>query len=143
MSDNPSFLIVKDGLAALRDLGTVQDENGVQYPQHVIRVDGTPLGSASPMPVQSAPFPLKSCTKGTMGVAATIIVPVSTTRRWLIVYNRSATGEIQDIGASNVTVGGGIPLYPGAGFMFDGAGAAGPIYGITTVPNSAFSFVEG
>lgn len=143
MPDADSVLIVLDGLAAAQKLGTVSDDNGVQFSQHVMRVDGAPVALAAPMPVRSAPFALTSCARGTMGTAATVIVPASPTRRWLIVYNRSVTGETQDIGAANVTVGGGIPLYPGAGFMFDGAGAAGPIYGVTTAAVSAFSYVEG
>ena len=90
-----------------------------------------------------ATTPLKNSDSGTMGQTATPIVPFSTTRKWLMFSNRSKGSEIQDIGPADVTVGGGIPVFPGGGFLFNGTGACGPIYGITTVPNSPFSYVEG
>lgn len=90
-----------------------------------------------------APFPLTNSAAGTMGTSATIIVPASATRKWLMITNRTTGGDTQDIGSSNVTVGGGIPLVPGGGFLFAGPGAAGPIYGITTAASSAYSYVEG
>lgn len=80
---------------------------------------------------------------GTMGTSISIVVPFSAARRWLMITNRTAGSETQDIGSSNVAVGSGIPLVPGGGFMFSGAGAVGPIYGITTAASSAFSYVEG
>ncbi len=93
--------------------------------------------------VNQAPTALTNSAAGTMGVAAAIIVPASGTRKWLMITNRTAGNETQDIGSSNVTVGGGIPIAPGGGFLFNGAGAAGPIYGITTTAGSPFSYVEG
>lgn len=92
---------------------------------------------------QTSSFPLTNSVAATMGTARALIVPFSATRRWLMITNRTAGAETQDIGSSNVTVGGGIPLVPGGGFLFNGAGAAGPLYGITTAAGSAFSYVEG
>lgn len=92
--------------------------------------------------VAPASFPLTNSAAGTMGVAAAIIVPASGTRKWVMITNRTAS-DTQDIGSSNVTVGAGIPLSPGGGFLFNGAGASGPIYGISTAAASAFSYVEG
>lgn len=85
----------------------------------------------------------KNSQPGVMGQAATLIVPFNALRKWLMISNRTTGTETQDIGSPNVQVNGGIPLAPGGGFFFNGAGAAGPIYGITTVANSPFSFVEG
>jgi hypothetical protein len=93
-------------------------------------------------PVSQTSRSLKSSHTGTMGTTPAIIVPYSATRSWLLVSNRSATYEMQDIGPADVTVGGGIPLAAGAGFLFQGSEAVGPIYGVTTAPNSAYSWVE-
>jgi hypothetical protein len=112
--------------------------------------------SAQPSPFTSPPagtgtntFPAptqftnsKPCTMpaGTAGV----IVPYSDSRRYVVIFNRSTGTETQDIGSSNVVVNGGIPLAPGGGgYTLNGAGAAGPIYGITTVGGSPCSYVEG
>jgi hypothetical protein len=108
-----------------------------------IEVSGDTVSSSNPIPTNQAPTALTNSAAGTMGTSASIIVPASGTRKWLMITNRSAGSETQDIGSSNVIVGGGIPLAPGGGFLFNGAGAAGPIYGITTVSGSPFSYVEG
>jgi hypothetical protein len=55
MADSPSVLIVKDGIAANRNIGTLVDDAGVQYPQHVVRANGAPVTTAAPLPVADAP----------------------------------------------------------------------------------------
>jgi hypothetical protein len=95
------------------------------------------------VPVFPQAFPLTNAVAGTMGLAPAIIVPASAARKWLNITNRSTGAEVQDIGPANVAVGSGIPLYSGAGFLFNGAGATGPFYGVTTIASSPFSYVEG
>lgn len=104
---------------------------------------GSGGSGSNPTVVSQAPSALNNSAANTMGTTATIIVPASATRKWLMITNRTAGSETQDIGSSNVTVGGGIPLAPGGGFLFNGVGASGPLYGITTVAGSPFSYVEG
>lgn len=114
-------------------------------------VNNADVSAANPLPVtmagggggaSAAAFALTNSASGTMGVTASVVVPYSATRKWVMITNRTAGAEIQDVGSSNVTVGGGIPLTPSSGFLFNQAGAAGPIYGITTVANSPWSYVE-
>ncbi len=145
MVDTTSTLVVRDGSSPplTRNLGGTNDVNGSFYPEHNIRSDGTLVGAAWPFPVVTGSSALTNSASGTMTTAAAIIVPFSATRKWLAVSNRTIGVETQDIGSSNVVVGSGIPLQPGHTFTFTGTGAAGPIYGITTVVGSAFSYVEG
>lgn len=119
------------------------DGSGNVVMQSIPRINGAQVSSANPMPVASAATSLVNSASGTMTTAVSIIVPFSATRQWLMITNRTTGTEVQDIGSSNVTVGGGIPLAPGGGFLFDGPGAAGPIYGIAGVSGSPFSYVEG
>lgn len=88
----------------------------------------------------SAPSNSSTCTVPT-GTAA-IVIPLSNTRKWVMITSRTTGTEVQDIGSSNVIVNGGIPLAPGGGFLFTGLGAKGPIYGIAPIA-SPCSFVEG
>lgn len=108
-----------------------------------VEVAGLPVSAANAMPVQAAASALINSAAGVVGTSAAILVPFSSTRKWLMISNRSQGTETHDLGSANVTVGGGIPVAAGGGFLFSGAGAAGPVYGITTVPGSAFSYVEG
>ncbi len=100
------------------------------------------MNPAQPVGQPSLPTALVNSTAGTMGLTAVIVVPYSATRTWLMFSSRTTGTETQDIGSSNIAIGGGIPIAPGAGFVFNGPGAAGPIYGITTVASSPFSYVE-
>lgn len=99
--------------------------------------------AGDPMTTSLTPFPLTNSVSGTMGTLTTVVVPYSATRRWLQFTNRSSGVETQDLGSANVTVGGGIPLAPNQGYLFNAGGATGPIYGVTTVANSPWSYVEG
>jgi len=54
MEDLPSVLIVKDGIATTRNIGTLVDDAGTQYPQHVMRANGAPVTTAAPLPVADA-----------------------------------------------------------------------------------------
>lgn len=101
-----------------------------------------PAGSNAIGSVSQTPSALTNSAFGNAGTAAAIAVPFSSTRKWLMFSNRTAGAETHDIGSSNVTVNGGIPVAPGAGFLFTGPGAAGPIYAVTTVGSSPFSYVE-
>lgn len=100
-------------------------------------------GTAAIGSVTQTPSALTNSTSGNVTASATIVVPFSSTRKWLMFSNRTTGTETHDLGSSNVAVGGGIPIAAGGGFLFNGPGAAGPIYGITTVASSPFSYVEG
>lgn len=145
MVDTTSLLVVRDGSSPplTRNLGGTADGSGNFYPEHNLRFDGNQVGAAAPLPVAAVPSALTNSTAGTMTTAAAIVVPYSATRKWLAISNRTNGVETQDIGSSNVVVGSGIPIHPGGTFTFTGIGAAGPVYGITTVVGSAFSYVEG
>lgn len=137
---------------------SAKDSGNIYSFQSSPRVRGGIVTDDNPMPtVLSTPLPaganvvgsfhrassaITNSTSGTMGESADIVVPASGTRKWVIVFNRSESDK-QDLGASGVTVGGGIPLESGAGYLFDGIGAAGPIYGISNNTDSAYSYVEG
>lgn len=145
MVDTTSTLVVRDGSSPplTRNVGGTIDGSGTFYPEHSLRSDGVPVGAAAPLPVVAVSSALVNSAAGTMGAAAAIVVPYSATRKWLTICNRTIGVETQDIGSANVLVGSGIPVHPGNTFTFTGIGAAGPVYGITTVAGSAFSYVEG
>jgi hypothetical protein len=89
------------------------------------------------------PTPLTNSTPCTVPAGtAGVVVPPSNTRQWVMLTNRTSGTEDQDVGSSNVTVKGGIPLAPGGGFLFTGVGAKGPIYAIAPVSGPC-SYVEG
>lgn len=109
----------------------------------VTALPALPDGTAAIGSVNQTPTALTNSTSGNVTASATIVVPFSSTRKWVMFSNRTTGTETHDLGSSNVAVGGGIPIAAGGGFLFNGPGAAGPIYGITTVASSPFSYVEG
>jgi hypothetical protein len=115
----------------------------VTVPQGNISIVMGSQFSVAPL-VYFAPKPsaVTNSVSGVMGLVASIIVPANPSRTWVMITNRS-NNDIQDIGSANVAVSGGDPLYPGGGFLFNGIGAAGPIYGITTASGSPYSYIEG
>lgn len=118
--------------------------------QPALNADGGALTHVTNLPatqiVQNVAFALSNSASGNTGATpntAVVIVPSSGTRKWVAVFNRTSGVEQIDLGSSNVAVKGGIPLDPGAGFLFAGPGAAGPIYGISPSASSPWSYVEG
>src|SRR3954470_1377193 len=52
MADSTSIIVVKDGAAVARNLGTMLDgASSTQYPQHQPRTNSAPVSTANPMPV--------------------------------------------------------------------------------------------
>lgn len=143
---NISFIAYPGSVSSGGGGGSPQSTNGsITNPGQSGNVAQAVQGIAGgvAMPVSQAANAPSNSANGVMGVAVGIVVPFSASRKWVMITNRSTNSETQDVGAADVTVGGGIPLNPGGGFLFNGNGAQGPIYGITTVANSPFSYVEG
>lgn len=108
----------------------------------VVITTAVPAGTNAIGTVLPTAFALSNCASGTIGTSSSVMVPFSSTRKWVTVYNRSSV-DFHDWGSSNVAIGNGLYVGPGAGFTFAGSGATGPIYGISTAGSSAFSYVEG
>jgi len=86
---------------------------------------------------------LSNCAATVATTSAAIIVPYNANRSFVHVFSRTNGQEVVDLGPSTVVAGAGIPITGGGGFSFIGAGAAGPIYAVTTVASSPLSYVEG
>ena len=125
-------------------LGTLAVIDGASNPQTLL-VDIQGNGALVPLHGRE-PTALTNCAAVACSPtpnSAVSVVPYSATRKWLAVFNRSNGQETVDIGSSDVTLNGGIPIQAGAGgYVFDGPGAAGPIYAISPVAGTPLSYVE-
>lgn len=142
MSTTPFNLNVSTGNAIVPTRTQQNPVDGSVASQVVLEVQGVATSLTNGQPVQEVPTAFTNSASGTMGTTAAIVVPYSSTRKTLWIFSRTSGSEVQDLGSSNVAVGGGIPLFSGNGFFFGGPGAAGPIYGVTTVGSSPYSYVE-
>lgn len=117
-----------DGL--LRPVKFVQRDDGSVYP----------LNGPMPFSFKAVHADTAHATPGD----AKELVPFDANRRILHVFNRASGAETIDLGPDNtVTENGGIPVYSGGSFTFDGAGACGPFYVVSPVSSTAVSWVEG
>jgi hypothetical protein len=117
------------------------DQSISQYQN--IEYAGAPLGATNLLPAGRPATALTNSTQGTVTNAPGLLVPYSATRKSVFIFNRSTGNDIIDVGSPNVVVGSGIPIGPGnAGFQFQGDGAAGPIWAVSTGGNTPVSFVE-
>ena len=99
--------------------------------------------NGNPILSDAVPLALSNCAAASATTAAAIVVPYDAHRSFVHIFSRTTGNETVDLGPANVVAGAGIPITAGGGFSFLGAGAAGPIYAVTTVASSPLSFVEG
>ena len=89
----------------------------------------------------SITFSTSGTTSATPSTAA-VAVAASAGRTYLVVTNTSTTATIY-LGSSSVTVGTGIPLAPGGGYLFTGAIAGGVLYAISSTASATFAYAGG
>jgi hypothetical protein len=109
--------------------------------------NGNPVTPAAPLPAARPSFAIADVAavtcSSTIGTAV-LFVPFSATRKVLHVFNRTPNSDTVDLGPTNsITSGGGIPLYAGGSFTFDGEGALGPFYAVSTGASTPLTYAEG
>ncbi|AHJ66380.1 hypothetical protein [Granulibacter bethesdensis] len=141
------------GSGSFLQTGEIRDTTAAEvsvYCETLTTVTGARHGSWPWNEINSGPAPAAPATgisgQGnktlTQAGTAVVVVPYSASRTYLGVYNRSVGTEQIDIGSAAVQPGGGTPVDPGAGFVFVGAAARGPIYAVSPVAGTPISWTE-